>query len=202
MLAFLTTGMVLLWVDKSEVVVVETTNGEKIEVEASRVEVVEEEKVTLDNESLKASISGLLSRIEQLEQTSGTTTITKTVTAPAVSFQPQIIYLGSASMKKHEWTDTGVEVVLNSADYPSSVSVVFQAGLSIEGGEAWARLYNKTTGSIMSITEVSHNTSTTTWKGSPTFFLHQGNNTYVVQMKSSSGETVNMSGARLIIGSN
>ena len=151
------------------------------------------------NSVLEASIASLLNRIETLEKVPVQTTSVTASPATAIVFQPQVIYLGSASSNRHEWTDSGVEVVINSADYPADISAVFEAGLSIPGGEAWARLKNETTGAVMLITEVSHNNSTVTWKSSPSFKLHSGNNTYIVQLKSTSHETANLSGARLKI---
>ena len=150
--------------------------------------------------SLQASLSSLLSRIEKLEttpETTSTPTTTTSVSTPA--FQPQVIYVGSASLNKRQWTDSGVEVIINSANYPADVNVVFQAGLSIPGGEAWARLRNKTTGAVILASEIMHNNSTVTWKGSSIFKLHNGNYNYVVQIRSTSGETVNLAGARLNI---
>jgi hypothetical protein len=147
--------------------------------------------------SLQASLSSLLARVEELEKSSQTQSIPTTSTQTTPAFQPQTIFLGSASSNKRSWTDSGVEIMLNSADYPADVSTVFEAGLSIVGGEAWARLRNKTTGAVMSITEVMHNNSTVAWKTSPSFKLHSGNNVYVVQLRSSSGESAYLSGARL-----
>jgi hypothetical protein len=74
---------------------------------------------------------------------------------------------------------------------------VFEAGLSIIGGEAWARLKNKTTGAIISVSEVFHNNSTVVWKNSGVFKLHPGNNLYVVEIKSSSDEIANLVGSRI-----
>ncbi|MFH0943446.1 MAG: hypothetical protein V1810_04715 [Candidatus Beckwithbacteria bacterium] len=119
--------------------------------------------------------------------------------APSIPFQPQIVYLGSASTTQTDWTVTNVEVRLNSNDYPADVIAYFEAGLSIVNGEAWARLKNKTTGAIMSITEIYNNTNSIVWKTSPSFKLHSGNNVYVVEIKSSSSELANLSGARITI---
>jgi hypothetical protein len=149
--------------------------------------------------NLQTEYSDLASRVSVLETDGLTTADTSSPTNPATPFQTQVIYLGSASTTKKDWTETGIEVVLNSADYPSAVNVFFEAGLSIIGGEAWARLKNKTTGAILSITEVFHNGNITTWKGSPGFKLQTGSSTYVVELKSSSGETANLAGARLRI---
>lgn len=157
------------------------------------------------NLSLQASVSGLLTRLEQLETTDtkktssskATTTYTPSSTTPA--FQTQDIYFGSASTTSTSWTETGLETSLYSNHYPSTVKLYFEAGLSIIGGEAWARLKNKTTGAVIATSEVSHNTSTVTWKYSSSFKMHSGNNIYVVELKSTSGETASLSGARLKI---
>lgn len=124
---------------------------------------------------------------------------TNSALPPSIPFQPQIIYLGSASTTQTDWTATNVEVKLNSNDYPADVIAYFEAGLSIVNGEAWARLKNKTSGAIMSITEIYNNTNSIIWKTSPSFKLHSGNNVYVVEIKSSSNELANLSGARITI---
>lgn len=158
-----------------------------------------------DNEvvsTLQASISSLLKRLEILEAGQNMVVPEEPLSsspAPAVKvvFQTQVLYLGSGSTTEREWTETGAQVWLNSGSYPSDVRAVLEAGLSIIGGEAWARLKNKTTGAIISASEVFHNNNTITWKGSAAFKLHSGNNLYVVEIKSSSGETANLSGSRV-----
>lgn len=160
-----------------------------------------------DNEvvsTLQASISSLLKRLEILEASQNMVVPEEPLSsspAPAaaakVVFQTQVLYLGSGSTTEREWTETGAQVWLNSGSYPSDVRAVLEAGLSIIGGEAWARLKNKTTGAIISASEVFHNNNTITWKGSEPFKLHPGNNLYVVEIKSSSGETANLSGSRV-----
>lgn len=154
--------------------------------------------------SLQASVAALQAQVTQLKNSPGKTqTVTQTVTSPSApgqTFQTQIIYLGAASTTSNNWTNTGVQITLNSADYPAGVPVMFQAGLSIIGGQAWARLINTTTGAIMDITQVQNGTSVVTWVNSPTFLLASGSNTYTVQMRSTSGEIAQLSGARLVIG--
>ena len=121
------------------------------------------------------------------------------VSSPAVivQWQPQNIYLGSATTTKTEWTETSAAIQLNSSDYPAEVKAVFEAQLSIVNGEAWARLKNKTSGAIMQVTEIYNNSNTATWKNSPVFKLHNGTNTYVIELMSTSSEQANLSGARL-----
>ncbi|MBT4124188.1 MAG: hypothetical protein HOC16_05190 [Candidatus Pacebacteria bacterium] len=172
-------------------------NQEKIEPDLSFLEEA--------NLSLQASISGLLTRLELLEETDSKTedqntgSVQSTLPATNLSFQTQDIFIGSASTNNTNWTDSGQEVSLFSGHYPSNVNCYFEAGLSIVGGEVWARLKNKTTGAIIPITELSHNSSTVTWKYSNSFNLHSGNNTYVVQLRSTSGEKANLAGARVKI---
>ncbi len=155
--------------------------------------------------ALQATVSSLLKRLEVLEVEQNLASSPQPqadqapVEAQAVKtvFQTQVLYLGSGSTTERDWTETGAQIWLNSASYPSGVQAVFEAGLSIMGGEAWARLKNKTTGAIISVSEVFHNSSLVTWKGSGSFKLHPGNNLYVVEIKSSSGETANLAGSRL-----
>jgi|GEM_PF-2088862 hypothetical protein len=157
------------------------------------------------NTALQASVSSLLNRLEDLEKTDTKTTTTSkgstsyTPRSTTTSFQPQDIFLGSATTTSTSWVDTGQETSIYSSHYPANVNVYFEVGLSIIGGEAWARLKNKSSGTVIPITELSHNNNSVTWKNSSSFKLHSGNNTYVVQLKSTSGETANMAGARIKI---
>lgn len=156
----------------------------------------------VDNEAiyrLQATVSSLLKRLEILEaeQVVQPASSPRASSQPNPIFQTQVLYLGSGSTTQRDWTETGAQVWLNSASYPSGVGAVFEAGLSIIGGEAWARLKNKTTGAIISVTEVWHNNSNVSWKSSPPFKLHPGNNLYVVELKSSSNEVANLAGSRV-----
>ena len=168
-------------------------NPNNSNVSDSKVNLIIQDKAT------EASISGLIDRIEKLEQDSEKNVAPIIQQVSTTSFQPQVIYLGSSNTTNRDWEDSGVEVSLNKSDYPSGVKITFQAGLSIIGGEAWARLKNNTTGAVISISEVFHSGSTTTWKSSPEFELHNGNNIYIVELRSTSGETVDLAGARLIL---
>ena len=49
----------------------------------------------------------------------------------------------------------------------------------------------------MQVTEIFNNSNTPSWKNSPGFKLHSGTNTYVIELKSTTGEQANLSGARL-----
>jgi len=154
--------------------------------------------------ALQATMAGLLQRLEVLEAGQSTEPLPASSLQispePLVAkpvFQTQVLYLGSGNTIERVWTETAAQLWLNSANYPSGVQAVFEAGLSIIGGEAWARLKNKTTGAVIFISEVSHNNNTVVWKTAPAFKLHPGNNLYVVEIKSSSGETANLAGSRI-----
>lgn len=110
----------------------------------------------------------------------------------------QTIFIGSGSSSDTNWRDIDTaSIELNSYNYPSVRRVVFEATLSILGGEAGARLINKTTGEVIYPSAVSHNTSTATTKLSGSFNLESGSNIYIVQLRSSSNEMAVLDGARL-----
>lgn len=149
-----------------------------------------EEKVT-ELETSIAESSTITSR------NSAKSTVAKST--PTTS-KAEIIYLGAGSTDKREWTESGIEIALNSSSYPAGTQLKFEAGLAITSGEVWARLKNKTTGAIINVSEVYNNSGTTTWKGSAPFTIHPGNNTYVIELRTTSGELGTMQGSRLIVG--
>lgn len=159
------------------------------------------EDLTIALSSLQASLSALQARIEDLETSEPllSSPAPAAISSNQTAFQPQNIYLGSAYTISTDWVDTPAAVQLNAGDYPGDVHAVFEANLSIVGGEVWARLKNKTTGAILSVTEIFNNSAIAVWKSSGNWQLHSGNNNYVVQLKSSSGETANLSSARIRI---
>jgi hypothetical protein len=152
------------------------------------------------------SLSKRLTLVES-NQAASTTKSTTTVSVPTVSqvvtpaaptITEQTVYIGSGSSSSTDWTDISSAVIeLNSANYSNLSRVIFEANISIIGGEAHARLKNKTTGQIIEISEVSHNNSTSTQKLSGSFGLTSGSNQYIVQLRSSSSEKVVLDSARL-----
>lgn len=145
--------------------------------------------------ALSKSVASLSAEVAALKAQSGT----KLTTVPATTFSKETIYLGSTSTTSRDWIETPLEVGINSATYPAGVTAKLEAGTSIIGGEVWVRLKNKSTGAVIAASELSNNSSTVTWKTSSGFQLFPGGYTYVLEMKSSSGETANVAGARIII---
>ena len=158
-----------------------------------------------DQDNLEASVSALAAKLTQVElvlktvQSQIATSASAQQKSATPSFTKETLFLGSASTNSREWSETGLEIGINSAHYPQGVTVKLESSLSIIGGEAWVRLKNKSTGAVISLSEISNNTSAASWKLSPSFALHTGGYTYVLEARSTSGETANISGARIII---
>ncbi|MGD9129584.1 MAG: hypothetical protein PVJ09_03805 [Candidatus Woesebacteria bacterium] len=158
---------------------------------------VQENKASIA--SLAAEIQDLKSRITALEKKpAAKSTIPQSSAQPAV--KEYFVYLGTGSTTSREWTDMSSAVAyINSSNYPKVKNIELQAALSIIGGEVHARLINKTTGHIFHNSEIFHNTSSSTWKSSPALALTAGNNQYMVQIKSTSGEKAQLDGSRIKI---
>lgn len=203
----LTISTTMLWlkVDRAEQLLIKSTQEVATPVDSEDFPDSPSFISAADQDQLEASVSALAARLEQTElnlktvinQITTSTSVQQNNVAP--SFTKETLYLGSASTTSRDWNETGLEIGVNSAHYPTGVTVKLEASVSIIGGEAWVRLKNKTTGAVISLSEISHNTSAATWKLSPSFALHSGGYTYVLEARSTSGETADISGARLII---
>jgi hypothetical protein len=144
-----------------------------------------------------ASLSARLSKLEKKPAGGSTTTIVK-----QGSQQPRevFVYLGAGSSPNRDWTDiTSAVASLDSANYPGIKAVYFEAALGILGGEAHARLVNKTSGGVYLSSEIMNNSSASKWVTSAALSLQNGNATYGVQVRSTSSEVVRLDGARLRI---
>ncbi len=149
-------------------------------------------------QTLTNQLQVLEQRVIQLETVPTPTPKNVPTGQPSASSSREVmIFLGSGSSTDTSWkTIPGASVTINPAEYPGLSSVTFEAALAILGGEASARLV-ASTGQIFAQSTVSHNTSTSTWKTSPAFSLFSSPTTYEVQVRSSSGERVDLGGARL-----
>ena len=170
----------------------------------------EDESSPADPELVATEDDKIAELKEQLDEISGAVatlaadpkTITKTVTQTVStnSTKEYIIYLGSGSTTSRDWVEMeGTKTTINTANYPTIKNMEFQASLKIVGGEARARLKNKTTGAIYHDSEVMHNSSNTTWVSQTGLPLHGGNNEYIVELRSTSGELAQLEGARVRI---
>jgi hypothetical protein len=155
-------------------------------------------------ESFHGKLTSIEDRLTTIEKKQSTVPVaaaqstTQTVVKTSTQIKEQTVFIGSGSSASTDWTDIpSASIELNSANYSNVERVIFEATLSIVGGEARARLKNKTTGGIIYPSEVKHNSSTATTVLSSSFSLAGGSNEYVVQLRSSSNEAVVLDGARL-----
>jgi hypothetical protein len=111
--------------------------------------------------------------------------------------------LGSGSTTKSEWADVpALQVTVNGDRYGQTVKAYLEASLRSVNGKAEARLLDRTTSEVIHQSNIAHEGSEFNWVVSKPFDLPEGGRTYVVQMRSSSGETVEASGVRLRIVAN
>ncbi len=114
------------------------------------------------------------------------------------SIREYFIPLGSGNTSNTEWADVpSAQATINSDRYGEIVSIYFEASLSAINGTVEARILDKTSSEVIDESNISHNTSEYVWRSSKPFSVGPGGKTYIVQMKSSTGEVVEMSQARL-----
>ena len=114
------------------------------------------------------------------------------------SIREYFIPLGSGNTSNTEWADVpSAQATINSDRYGEIVSIYFEASLSAINGTIEARILDKTSSEVITESNISHNTSEYVWRSSKPFSVGPGGKTYIVQMKSSTGEVVEMSQARL-----
>lgn len=138
--------------------------------------------------------------------TSGTSSGTSTQiiyqSAPNV---PQITYipLSGGSTTNTDWTNApGSQFTLNFGDYGKNPYAVWDANLRVNNanGQTFARLYDTTHNIAVNGSEISvTNTSSSTDVVSGQLSFWQGNNSYVVQIKSLNSSTAFMDSGRIKI---
>jgi hypothetical protein len=177
----------------------------------------EQSALTVLIEQLQTKLTSITSRLSTLENdisgiggavtdlannnaasTQAPATPTQSIITASPPLKEQTVYIGAGSSSSTSWTDINAAVIeLNSANYSTVERVIFEATVSIVGGEASVRLKNKTSGGIIQESTVIHNNSSPTQKLSKSFSLNGGSNEYIVQLRSSSNEKVILDGARL-----
>jgi hypothetical protein len=151
-------------------------------------------------------LNDLTQRVAKLEtqitQTRPSSTVY--VSSPSNGSSPKVkesvFFLGSGSTSNRDWTEiSAAQIQLDTNNFTKIKEVRFEAGLSIIGGEAHARLVNQTDSAPFYTSEVLNNTNTATWQTSSPLILPTGSKSYTVQLKSTSGETAILEGARIRI---
>ncbi len=171
---------------------------ETVEVVASNSADARDNDVSESDGELLSRIEELESQVEALQKSSGgRTTVINSANDGVKEFS---IFLGSGDSSSTTWSDIdGLQAKIDLSKYSNIKEIRFEGSLSIVGGEARARLYNKTTSQPIVESEIMHNTNTATFKTSGNIHLQQGENLYVVQIRSSSGERAYLSGGRVTI---
>ncbi|MFC1653289.1 hypothetical protein ACFL1M_00385 [Patescibacteria group bacterium] len=108
--------------------------------------------------------------------------------------------MGSGSTSKREWADvSSAQATVNSDRYGEIVSVYFEASIKSINGKVEARILDRTSSEVIHNSNISSDSTSFEWKFSKPFELGKGGKTYMVQMKSSTGELAEMNQARLRI---
>lgn len=143
--------------------------------------------------TLEGAITDLKVRVSALE---------KATPAPASAGSKATIYipLGSGgSVSSTDWASlNSFQISLDPVQYPgySSMQLEVNMRLNQPGGTLYARLYNSTSGSVIS-SEISSTSTNSSVFTSATFTLPTGSKTYVLQAKTSDGTPAFLDTARI-----
>ncbi len=159
-------------------------------------------------QQLQATINQLSARVTALEKRPATTTKTTYVqtTTPQSTPTPSApiyIPLGTGgSSTGLDWTTIPSQsIIINTAQYPGYTNMTLQVNLLVYqgNGTAYAQLFNTTTGTAVISSQVSTTSSTFTQLSSGNFTLTPGQNTYVLQLKSSTGYAATAGNASIVV---
>lgn len=160
-------------------------------------------------ETLESSISAVNKRIDQLASTKQTqpvtnqtqTTTQATTTTPSgakVAYIP-VGNTGSGTSSTDFSSLSGHEVTIDTSNYPGYKQMVLEASFRIfqGNGTGEVRLFNKTDGTAAVNSDLSTTSQDYTTKTSSGFTLSPGSKTYTVQVKSSTGYSVDLQWSRI-----
>ncbi len=144
--------------------------------------------------NLENTVVSLQGQIDTLKGTS-----TQTPTSSKKS--PVYIPLGSngTTNDKNWYSIANYQANINPGDYPGYTNMQLEMVMNLNEavGTAKARLYNNTDSSAVSSSEVSTSATTATLLTSSGFTLPAGSKTYILQIQSTEGYTVNLQSARI-----
>lgn len=159
---------------------------------------------------LDTSISAVNKRIDDLARKQQTTPLTNqtqpppTQTTTTTSSGPKVSYIpigntGSGASSTDFVSLSGHEVTIDPAKYPGYKQMVLEANFRIFQGNGLAevRLFNKTDGGAILGSLVSTTSQDYTTKASGGFTLASGSKTYTVQVKSTTGYSVDLQTTRI-----
>lgn len=160
-------------------------------------------------EIIEASLSAIderLDKVEDIDQTKPVTNQTQSQTTqtaassntgPKVSYIP-IGYTGSGTYSSDFGTVSGYETTIDPANYPGNKQMVLETNFRIfQNGTAEVRLFNKTDGTAILNSNLSTTSQDYSTKTSSGFTLSSGSKIYTIQVKSSTGYSVDLQWARV-----
>ena len=161
-------------------------------------------------ELLESSISAVNKRIDALPKVSQTTPVTNqtqvssTQTTTTSSSGPKVAYIpvgnaGSGTSSTDFSSVSGHEVTIDSGSYPGYKQMVLEANFRIfqGNGTGEVRLFNKTDGTGVTNSSLSTTSQDYSTKTSNGFNIASGSKTYTVQVKSSTGYSVDLQWSRI-----
>lgn len=152
----------------------------------------------VDSTQLTALQTKITSLEQQLAELQEKVNATPTPNSSSSSVKEAWLPIGSGSTTSTDWTSVDSAIVtLDLGKYPAVKEAYWEGALSIIGGNASARLINQSGGGVISGSEISHNSSKSTWKTSAQLSLPAGKSTIVVQLRSSSSEKAELANSRL-----
>lgn len=159
---------------------------------------------------LEASISAVNKRIDELPKISQTTPVTNLTQNPATtqtttsSTGPRVAYIpvgnaGSGTSSTDFSSVSGHEVTIDTGSYPGYKQMVLEANFRIfqGNGTGEVRFYNKTDGTAVTNSTLSTTSQDYATKTSNGFTISGGSKTYTVQVKSSTGYSVDLQWSRI-----
>jgi hypothetical protein len=144
---------------------------------------------------LQTQLSSLQNTVTSLQKQTGAKTTSTTIVKGSTE---AVLFMGSGSTTSLDWiTLPSTTLLVAPQNYGLLRDVRFEAGLSIEGGIAEARLIDATTGAVFYDSTLRYGQNTTLWQTSSSLHIPSQPGTYAVQLRSSSGELAKLDGARL-----
>lgn len=158
----------------------------------------------LDN-SLEGRLTVLENTVNNLSPSSPSNSSAPTSNSTSIenSTSPSVLYIplgsGGSSGDRNYITMPTFQVPINPSNYPGYTSMQLEVnmGLIQSVGSANAQLFNTTSNSAVANSQVSTVASPYAWVISTGFTLPAGNNTYVLQLQSTQGYTINAQNARI-----
>lgn len=153
----------------------------------------------LVNKAAAEAVKNLKPELEAMQQRAEPTPI-EDVLGITDETREYFVPMGTGSTNKTEWSDVlSLQATINGDRYGQIVAVYFEASMRAVNGKVEARLLDRTSASVMHESNIELQGNEYAWVISKPFAVTPGGKTFMVQMRSSSGEEVSINGARLRI---